>query len=131
MATRVACVEHCVAAAQRMGLKGFEYESAKDVFNELCHVSPMYYGLDWERIEHGEYHWPVPEKGHPGTPRLHEESFPNGRGIFTRINYRDPAETINDDFPVWLTTGRRLASYHTRTQTGRAQGLDVRQLQLQ
>ncbi len=110
--------------AQRMGFRGFDFASARDVFNELCHVSATYHGLDWDRVEHGEYQWPVPEKGHPGTPRLHEERFPNGRGIFKLINYRDPAETISDEFPVWLTTGRRLASYHTRTQTGRAQGID-------
>ena len=40
------------------------------------------------------------------------------------IGYRDPAETISDDFPVWLTTGRRLESYHSRTQTGRSSGID-------
>ncbi|MCY3722865.1 MAG: hypothetical protein OXI61_02235 [Candidatus Poribacteria bacterium] len=40
------------------------------------------------------------------------------------MHYRDPAETISDDFPVWLTTGRRLQSYHTRTQTGRSEGID-------
>ena len=34
------------------------------------------------------------------------------------------AETINDEYPVWLTTGRHLQSYHTRTQTGRSQGID-------
>ena len=66
-------------------------------------------------------HCPV---GHPGTPRLHEQTFENGRGIFNVIEYRDPAETVNDDYPVWLTTGRRLASYHSRTQTGRAAGID-------
>jgi predicted molibdopterin-dependent oxidoreductase YjgC len=48
----------------------------------------------------------------------------NGRGVFKLVRYRDPAETVDDDYPVWLTTGRRLASYHTRTQTGRAQGID-------
>ncbi len=32
--------------------------------------------------------------------------------------------SFNDEFPLWLTTGRRLQSYHTRTQTGRAQGID-------
>ena len=31
---------------------------------------------------------------------------------------------VSDDYPVWLTTGRRLASYHTRTQTGRSEGID-------
>ena len=94
------------------------------VFNELCHVSETYHGLDWDRIEYGEYQWPVPDKEHPGTPILHQNEFKNGRGIFKLIKYRDPAETISDEFPVWLTTGRRLASYHTRTQTGRAAGMD-------
>ncbi|MDA0328440.1 MAG: hypothetical protein O2958_05460 [Gemmatimonadetes bacterium] len=107
-----------------MGFQGFGYTSAKDVFNELCSVSGTYAGLNWDRVEFGEYQWPVPEEGHPGTPRLHEKEFINGRGIFKLIRYRDPAETIDDDFPVWLTTGRRLASYHSRTQTGRSEGID-------
>ncbi|MGY8827370.1 MAG: molybdopterin oxidoreductase family protein, partial [Candidatus Latescibacterota bacterium] len=106
------------------GFDGFDYESAKDVFNELCSLSPIYAGLDWDRIEHSQYQWPVPTKDHPGTPMLHEGEFKNGRGLFKTISYRDPAETIDDEFPVWLTTGRRLQSYHTRTQTGRAQGIE-------
>ena len=110
--------------ARRMGIDGFEYESARDVFNELCGLSPIYAGLDWDRVENGEYQWPVPEKDHPGTPILHEGEFENGRGIFSVLNYRDPAETIDEEYPVWLTTGRRLASYHTRTQSGRAHGID-------
>ena len=110
--------------ARRLGFEGFEYESAKDVFNELCEVSPLYNGLDWDRIDEGEYHWPVPDKHHPGTPRLHETGFENGRGIFSCTTYRDPAETINDDYPLWLTTGRRLQSYHTHTQTGRSGGME-------
>ena len=110
--------------AQRLGFKGFDFNEPKPIFNELCRISPIYAGLDWDRIEEGGYQWPVPYKGHPGTPMLHEEEFVNGRGIFSNVHYRDPAETISDDFPVWLTTGRRLASYHTRTQTGRAEGID-------
>ncbi|MCZ6679589.1 MAG: hypothetical protein O7E52_20360 [Candidatus Poribacteria bacterium] len=66
----------------------------------------------------------MPDKAHAGTPRLHEVEFVNGRGIFSIVRYRDPAETVSEEFPVWLTTGRRLQSYHTRTQTGRAQGID-------
>ena len=108
-----------------MGTPGFDhFESAKDVFNELCELSPIYHGLDWDRIENSEYQWPCPEKDHPGTPRLHEKEFKNGRGLFKIIGYRDPAEIIDDEFPVWLTTGRRLQSYHTRTQTGRSSGID-------
>ncbi|MDA0766394.1 MAG: hypothetical protein O3A87_01080 [Verrucomicrobia bacterium] len=107
-----------------MGTPGFEFESAKEVFNELCSLSPIYAGLDWDRIENSEYQWPVPHKDHPGTPRLHEQEFKNGRGLFKIIGYRDPAEVIDREFPVWLTTGRRLQSYHSRTQTGRSEGID-------
>ena len=110
--------------AKRMGLEGFEFDSAKEVFNELCELSPIYAGLDWDRIDQGEYMWPVPHKEHPGTPILHQGEFENGRGVFQMIQYRDPAETISGEFPVWLTTGRRLAAYHTRTQTGRSAGID-------
>ncbi len=110
--------------AERIGWEGFEFQSAKEVFNELCSVSATYAGLDWDRIEDGEYQWPVPEAGHPGTPRLHEGRFVNGRGIFKTLAYRDPEETVSEKYPVWLTTGRRLPAYHTRTQTGRSEGLD-------
>jgi predicted molibdopterin-dependent oxidoreductase YjgC len=110
--------------AKRLKIPGFEFESAADVFNELCSLSPIYAGLDWERIDKGEYQWPVPDKDHPGTPVLHQGEFKNGRGVFTSVGYRDPAETISEEFPVWLTTGRRLQHYHTRTQTGRASGMD-------
>ena len=110
--------------AQRMGTPGFDFESAKDVFNELCSLSPIYAGLDWDRIEHSEYQWPVPEKDHPGTPILHQDEFVIGRGIFKVVGYRDPAEVVNEAYPVWLTTGRRLEAYHSRTQTGRSSGID-------
>jgi predicted molibdopterin-dependent oxidoreductase YjgC len=110
--------------AKRMGVPGFEYDSAKEVFNELCSISPIYNGLDWDRIDKSEYQWPVPDKDHPGTPMLHEGEFKNGRGVFKVLGYRDPAEVIDEEFPIWLTTGRRLQAYHTRTQTGRSAGID-------
>ena len=110
--------------ARRLNIGGFDFHSPQEVFDELCRVSPIYAGLNWQRIDQGRYHWPVPHKDHPGTPILHKGRFKNGRGLFRIIRYRDPAETISAEFPVWLTTGRRLPAYHTRTQTGRAQGID-------
>jgi formate dehydrogenase major subunit len=110
--------------AQRMGFRGFEYGGPEEVFNEMCSLSVTYQGLDWDKVEDGTYQWPVPYDGHPGTPRLHEHTFENGRGIFKRITYRDPAEVVDDAYPLWLTTGRRLESYHTHTQTGRTEGIE-------
>jgi formate dehydrogenase major subunit len=110
--------------ARRMGTPGFDYRSAADVFNELCSVSPIYAGLDWERVGERGLQWPVPDKDHPGTPILHQGVFKNGRGLFKLIGYRDPAEVVDENYPMWLTTGRRLEAYHTRTQTGRCEGID-------
>lgn len=112
--------------AKRMGFHGFEYDDASQVFNEICELSTTYHGVDWDKVSEDDhsYQWPIPFDGHPGTPRLHETEFINGRGIFKLIRYRDPAESVDDEYPVWLTTGRRLASYHTRTQTGRSGGID-------
>jgi formate dehydrogenase major subunit len=112
------------ALANQLGIPGFEYDSPKEVFNELCSVAPIYAGVDWDLIAGGQYQWPVPYKGHPGTPRLHEDGFINGRALFRVIGYRDPAEVVDEQYPVWLTTGRRLQNYHTRTQTGRAAGIE-------
>ena len=110
--------------AKRCGIEGFDYGSSKDVFNELCSISPVYAGVDWDLVADGAYQWPVPERGHPGTPILHRDEFKNGRGRFATPEFRQPAEVVSDDYPVWLTTGRRLQAYHTRTQSGRAMGID-------
>jgi formate dehydrogenase major subunit len=111
--------------AQRLEIPGFDYSSPKDVFNELCSIADNYAGLDWDRVSNGEQlNWPVPTKDHPGTPILHQNEFKNGRGLFKVVSYRDPAEVIDAEYPLWLTTGRRLQAYHSRTQTGRSQGID-------
>lgn len=111
--------------AQRLGIPGFEWKDAGEVFDEACSLIPNYRGLSWRRISEGPgLHWPVPSPDHPGTPRLHENGPAAGRGVFQIIRYRDPEEFVSPEFPVWLTTGRRLPAYHTRTQTGRAGGLD-------
>jgi formate dehydrogenase major subunit len=96
--------------------------TATTIFARPTASSPTYNGLDWELVAEGRHHWPVPERGHPGTPILHIGEFPRGRGLFKTPSYRDPAEVVDDDYPVWLTTGRRLAHYHTRTMTGRSVG---------
>jgi assimilatory nitrate reductase catalytic subunit len=82
-----------------------------------------YTGATWERIEaeHGLF-WPVPEVGHPGTPRLHEGgrfAHPDGKARFHAVPYRPPAEVVDDEYPVWLTTGRVVSQYLSGTQTRR------------
>ena len=42
------------------------------------------------------------------------------------IHYREPAEIVDDQFPLILTTGRVLYQYHTRTMTG-VEGLNQKE----
>ena len=57
--------------AKRMGFEGFEFESAKEVFNELCRLSPIYHGLDWDRIEDDSPLDRVAVELAPRCPRRH------------------------------------------------------------
>ena len=65
--------------------------------------------------------WPVPGPDHPGTPRLFEErfNFLDGRARFNAVQWREPAEPVDDDYPIRLTTGRTVAHYLSGNQTRR------------
>jgi predicted molibdopterin-dependent oxidoreductase YjgC len=99
------------------------YEGAEAVFAEMASVTPSYAGLSYARIEKEGIPWPCPVPDHPGTPVLHMGSFSHGKGIFFAIDYIPPAETVDDDYPLYLTTGRVLYHYHTGTMTMKSEGL--------
>jgi assimilatory nitrate reductase catalytic subunit len=48
---------------------------------------------------------------------------PDGRARFHPVEYRPPAEEPDDDYPVYLTTGRVTAHYQSGTQTRRVVAL--------
>jgi assimilatory nitrate reductase catalytic subunit len=114
--------------ARRLG-KGryFPYRTTREMFEELRVASKGgtadYSGITWERIEaeHGVF-WPCPSEAHPGTPRLYEGGrfyTESGRAKFHPVLFRQPAEVVDDDYPVWLTTGRVVSQYLSGTQTRR------------
>jgi assimilatory nitrate reductase catalytic subunit len=114
--------------ARRLG-KGhyFPYTNAREIFQELGLASSGgtadYRGITWERVERelGVF-WPCPSEDHPGTKRLFEGGrfyLPGGRARFHPVRYRPPAEVTDDDYPVWLTTGRVVSQYLSGTQTRR------------
>jgi assimilatory nitrate reductase catalytic subunit len=79
--------------------------------------------MTWDRLtaEHGLF-WPCPSEDHPGTPRLYEGgrfAHPDGKARFIPVTYRPPAEVVDTDYPVWLTTGRVISQFLSGTQTRR------------
>ncbi len=59
-----------------------------------------------------------------GTPILHIGQFPCGKGNFHAIDCLPPAESIDDEYPLFLTTGRVIYHYHTGSMTGKTDGLN-------
>jgi formate dehydrogenase alpha subunit len=113
----------CCEIATRVGYP-MAYDNSWQIMEEISRVTPSYAGISYERIEHEGLHWPCPTAEHPGTPILHGEQFTRGKGLFHAIDYIEPAEMTDDEYPLYLTTGRLLYQYHTGTMTMRTGGLN-------
>jgi formate dehydrogenase alpha subunit len=109
---------------------GYEmnYENPEEVFSEMTSLTPKSYaGMTYERLGLDGLHWPCPDTNHPGTPYLHKDQFTRGKGKFHAVEYQDPAEMPDKEYPYFLTTGRMFAHFHTGTMTRVSPHLDVEQ----
>ena len=121
--------------ADRLGRGRFSADPG-EVFAELRLASAGgiadYAGISYERIdsEQGVF-WPCPSEDHPGTPRLFTSGFPtpDGRANFIRVEYHEPNERPNHDYPYVLTTGRLMAQYQSGAQTRRVSSPSQSQVQ--
>jgi formate dehydrogenase major subunit len=113
--------------ARAMGKgKHFEFETAEDVWNEIRQVWPGAYGITYERIEKAGLQWGCPDEDHPGTQMLHAESFAHGPHANLRmINYRPTTETVSEEFPLLLNTGRTLFQFNAGTMTNRTPNVEL------
>jgi formate dehydrogenase major subunit/formate dehydrogenase alpha subunit len=108
--------------AGRMGYP-MNYENSRQIMEEISKVTPSYGGITYDRIELEGIHWPAPTAEHPGTPILHRDQFAKGKGTFHAIHFIPPAEQADDEYPIYLTTGRLLYQYHTGTMTMKSAGI--------
>jgi assimilatory nitrate reductase catalytic subunit len=117
--------------------RGFTFEDPREIFDELREATRGgvvdYYGITYEKIEQNfGVFWPCPDLDHPGTPRLFEPGswnpvakgagpfyFPDGKARFRVTPYIGPAEDVDADYPVILTTGRVVSQFLSGTQTRR------------
>ena len=99
------------------------YKHPREIMDEIASLVPIYGGISYERLEGEGLQWPCPAPDHPGTPFLHKDRFPRGKGRFHPVEYRDPDEYPDEEYPLILTTGRVLYHFHSRTMTGRVKGL--------
>ena len=104
--------------AQRMGLEGFDFLSAEEIWNEVRLLMPKFFGgISYYRLgKLGGISWPCPDEDHPGTPVLyvdHKSMLPDGKFRMVPVLYVDDKEgrakaeadfrakmKIPDDYPV-------------------------------
>jgi predicted molibdopterin-dependent oxidoreductase YjgC len=122
--------------ARRMGSDWGE-ASAEKTWDEVRAVSPVHFGMTYARLEAlGGIQWPCWDLDHPGEPFLHsrlwEDPVPGLRAPFVAVDHDPPVDKLDADFPIRLTTGRRLDSYNTVVQSGgytsplrRGESLDI------
>jgi ferredoxin-nitrate reductase len=119
--------------AHKMGWKeSFNYASNAEIFEEYTRITKGtnidISGLSYaDLIQRRSVQWPVPEKGHPGTPRLftdHTFYTPTGLANIISVDSMNHSEKLDDYFPLILTTGRIRDQWHTMTRTGKVRKLN-------
>ena len=107
--------------AERMG-RGWGLPSAEEVWDEVRDLSPMHRGMSYPRLEAaGGLQWPCPDEGHPGTRFLHgdlwDDPLTRPPARFAAVDWSPPRDGLSGEYPIRLTTGRRLDSYNTGVQS--------------
>jgi predicted molibdopterin-dependent oxidoreductase YjgC len=110
------------ALAQRLGADWPQY-SARQAWDECRSLSPWHAGMTYERLERlGGIQWPCYDEQHPGERFLHarlwEEPLRGERAPFAAVAHDPPVEALDAEYPIRLTTGRRLDSFNTGVQSG-------------
>ncbi|MEP1489130.1 MAG: molybdopterin-dependent oxidoreductase [Algibacter sp.] len=118
--------------AKKMGFRGFNYNSASEIYDEYASMTKGtnidVSFLNYDRLKNeGTFQWPVPEHRHEGTPRLFEDKqfyTPSKRAIFNLPStIENTSAKPSAEFPLILTTGRVRDQWHTMTKTGKVSRL--------
>jgi len=106
---------------------GWKRMDAREVWEEIRRASPIHAGITYERLDReGGIQYPCWDENHPGTRVLHTRLWedPDARAPFTPVEYRPPLEQPDEEYPLLLTTGRRLKYYNTGLQDEQPETLE-------
>ncbi len=102
-----------------------ENKTPSEIMDEIASLTPIYSGINYDRLKIKGLQWPCTDKNHPGTKYLYEEKFTRKKALFSKVEYLESAEVANKEYPVTMTTGRTLYQYHTRTMTDKTKGINT------
>jgi formate dehydrogenase major subunit len=113
--------------ATRIGLP-MEYDSPREIFEELVSVMPNYAGLSYDNLGRQGKLYPNADPEHTdGTVVLFDERFgtDDGRAHLVPAEWLPAKELPDEEFPFILNTGRLLEHWHTGSMTRRSYALDA------
>jgi len=115
-------IDIIVDMARHLG-QDWGHPTAEQVWDECRSLSPMHGGMAYSRLDElGGIQWPCPDESHPGTQFLHarlwKDPVEGPRAPFHPVEHDPPVDRLTEEFPIRLTTGRRLDSFNTGVQTG-------------
>ncbi len=123
-------LEVMAGLSARLGKSGAIGVNPAEVFDELARASAGgkadYSGMTHAILDERDgAFWPWPAAASRDTPRMFQNRFPtqDGRARFIDVDDRPVAEPVDDEFPIYLTTGRVLSHYQSGTQTRRVPDL--------
>ncbi len=116
----------CDLAAAMGHERSFKFSSAAEIWNEIRSVWNGAAGISYERLDEGGLQWPCLDEDDPGLEVLHKNSFAHDpRAALRRIAFRPTTETVNDEFPILLSTGRTLCHFNAGTMTWRTRNTEI------
>ena len=97
---------------------------AAEIMDEIAGLVPIH-GRHQLRRGSSSSPWsgPASTSRTAALQRLYERAFPRGRATFQAIDYSEPMEQTDADYPLILTTGRRLEHYNCGSMSRRIPGL--------
>ncbi len=111
----------------RMGYPQPHLTSA-EIMDEIASLTPSFAGISHARLDSEEVggnglQWPCTSPTHPGTPIMHVGKFSRGEGTYYPSEYKPAQELPDEEYPLYMMTGRNLYHYNAGAMTEKTPGL--------
>ena len=110
--------------ANRLGA-AWNYQHPSEVMDEIASLSPMFAGVNYQRLEgYKTLQWPVAPDG-ADEPLLYTKgfAFPDGKARLFALEWRESPERRDEEFDLHLNNGRLLEHFHEGNLTYRSPGI--------
>ena len=110
--------------ANALGAK-WDYRHPSEVMDEIASLTPMFAGVNYERLEgYKSLQWPVTADG-TDEPLLYTKrfAFPDGKARLFPVSWIGVTDEPNAEFDLHLNNGRLLEHFHEGNLTYRTEGI--------